>query len=363
MNSDSCPDNVTQDNIDDVKGDELTKGLATLMDSMGIESCKQFSAAGAVLSPLPPAIGALGVTGSVGCEQLNVLAQTVSAYQSAISCILNESITKSKTHLIQKNLIQISINGNFNFPIQINQTNSEDVTIMNSLSSTTEAKIQDTLSNFTKSFLDSMSKSKTGFLGSNQGQKNIQAFQDKLTQDVQQSAITKTISTLKSQLDQKNRVTIIVNGYDSLSYDINKNPAGIIINQKNYISYQAYNVLNNLLKTYFSTDEGVKLISSMKSAEESESQGIDSFLNAFLAPIIAIIVLIIGGMVLFGGGTISSVFKYIIPICIIVSIIVAIIFGMKKPPKYVIMITMIITTVLLVVLEIYTLTRNNPRMS
>lgn len=357
MSNDSCPTNVTDDKINDVKGDELVKGLATLMNSMGIQSCKQFSAAGAGFSIIPPIVAAVGATGSVGCEQLNVLAQTVSAYQSAISCILNETGTDTDVKIIQKNDITIEINGILDFPIQINQTNSENVKITNSLSNTTEAKIQDTLSNFTKSFLDSMSKSKTGFLGSNQGQKNIQAFQDKITQNVQQSAITKTIGTLKSQISQDNRSKIILNGYDPISYNINKKSAEIIINQQNYVDYQAYNVVNNLLKTYFSTDEGVKLISSMKSAEESESQGIDSFLNAFLAPIIAIIVLIIGGMVLFGGGSISSVFKYIIPICIIASIIVAIIFGLKKPPQYVVLVTMIITAVLFSVLEIYIITK------
>ena len=92
----------------------------------------------------------------------------------------------------------------------------------------------------------------------------------------------------------------------------------------------------------------------------AQAEGADSLISAFSGIIVFVIILVIGGLVVFGRGAISSVVKYILPILIFVSIILAIYFWVRS--EYTFMIFAIVALVIFIGLMIYTTFFRKPKI-
>lgn len=314
----NCPKLPPPISIDDMIKNQ-TNGLAALMNSMGITSCKHITAGG--IEFLPP--GVIGGEGSVGCEQLFVQAQAVDSCQTQVTCIINKSVSSAETSDINQNTLKLTIKDssikckNFN----INQKISNDAKILTNITQQTTDDIVASIKNMVNSLTENAEKQKTGFMGSNDGQKSINNFVSACTNGSISDNINNYVNNALTKVFNKNNENIEIN-----NSVIGCTDGDFTIDQTILNRLQAATIVNSVINDIFKTDEGNDYVQQFKQSLEQEAEGVTGIIGMLV--IVGIIILL--GVPVFLGKEVSNIMKYILPIAILGFIIAAIILGVKK---------------------------------
>jgi hypothetical protein len=343
----NCPKLPPPISIDDMIKNQ-TNGLAALMNSMGITSCKHITAGG--IEIIPP--GAIGGEGSVGCEQLFAQAQAVDSCQTQVTCIINKSVSSATTLDINQNELKLTISGstikckNFN----ITQKITNDAKILTNITQQTTDEIVASIKNMVNSMTENAEKQKTGFMASNDGQKSINNFVDACTSGSISDNINNYVNKALTKVFNENNQNIKID--NSL---IGCTDGDFTIDQTILNRIQAATIVNSVINDIFNTTEGNEYIQQFKQALEQEGEGAAGIIG--MLAIVGIIILL--GVPVFLGKEISNVMKYILPIAMLGFIIAAIILGIKKETLP--MILCIVGTVIFGGLEFVSIKNSNTK--
>ena len=302
---------------------DKTAGLAEALKQLGLQACKTVAAGGGGVSIIPPGFIAGGAAVNIGCEQVEVIGDSIAAMQNNISCIFNEVKASSSVEVSQSNKAVINIK-NFSGALHIEQRNYAGTTAISQLSQDQKAHVAAALDSSMKTFFVNLTRNKTGYLGSQQGQKVVESFQKSLSQNNITSSINKAINDFDATFSQTNYLVINIDGYDTFSAQ--KVPSTIDLTQENINKYQASQLTSSFLSNIFNTRAGADFVDEIKNKITAESEGITTFMFGG----VVLLLLILGGLALFGGQGVKQVTKYIIPIAAVAALVVAVIFGLKK---------------------------------
>lgn len=335
----------------DLSTDDLNKGTAIALQAMGIQSCKTTTAAAGGFTLIPPAAIAGGVTTSVGCEQVSAMAAAIAATQNVITCTLNTTTVENTTLITQDNFIEISYEGNVPLNLQISQINAVNIKCVSSLDAEQKVAITTALSSSMQTFFDNAQNSKTGWLSTTQGAKSIQTLKQNLTQNVINTVANEVVDSQAFSVQQNNKISLKLSTYDPITNSASSSVVNL--SQQNMIEYQAYQLVSTFYNQIFSSTEAGDFKDNFKNEATNQSEGAESIVGPLLSAGLFVFLLIGGGLVLFGGSSIQSVAKYILPLGLMAAAVGSIVFGLKK--KTAIAVALGIIAVLFGALEAYSL--------
>ena len=275
-----------------------------MMEAMGAKAgCKTdrgkggswgIAAVGGVVAGIP--MGGFGAGGSstqndvsIGCQKMQAVAQEFKLTQRNIVCALSQTCNKQVNTLYAEQLLKfdcaedIFINGNINQNMSVRMINSFN------LSQDEESYIEGQLKSTTKQVSDMLSDSKSGFLGSTDGQNQAQEIRSKVDAFDYKAVISQSINDFNNSMkagqtiDIKGRKRCIVTGD---------------INQTMQIEMLANSIINKTLKGNFKTifdtinEQDSKLV--QKSAESNNKMW-----TTLIIGIIVVLVLIVVGVILY----------------------------------------------------------------
>lgn len=344
---------------------EQDQGLATTIKALNLPPCTTVAAGGGGLSLIPPGVIGGGASVSTGCEQINVMAQDVTALQKSLTCILQDTEAGNAFTSYNNQKVTINITGNVKLGnITIVQKITSGVKMVTQVSSQSKARISAVLSQFDKSFMKSIADSQNGYLSTPQGQKNFQSVKEQFSQESDQIQIDNAIANATAIVANKQEVVININGYDPITLLSAQSSAGdISIDQTVISQYQSAVIVQSYLDGRFSTSEGQTFIHGFSNAMKEKNKGISELLSGLVNAGLVLILLVVGAFVLFGGGAIQNVLKYIIPLTIVAAVVVAVIFGLKKPPNTLIIIIASIAAAGLIAFEVLSLRKTRTALS
>lgn len=330
MNTSECnqsPSSLTTPPSESERGD----ALASVLRALGAGPCKTTSAAGGAVILEPPGFGGGAVSTAVGCDQIDVVVDSVVAAQRNLNCLVREIVQAQGVVVKTRQVITLVINNmDLVKNINIQQASNDQIVLLTYLNDTDKLNIADQLKQFNTDFFSSLQDSKTGYLHSAQGQKSISDFRKTFSQENINQVIQKTISTIEQNVDTDQEIKVEINGYDPMSVRYHELDS-INISQDSYVLIKSSQILNTFLDAVFKTDEGQTLKQDITKGMKNESKGLESIIPNIFGAGIIILAIIAGGVFIFGG----AVSKYILPISLIASVAGSIYFGLEKPPKIV----------------------------
>lgn len=269
----------------------------------------------------------------------NILSNIVDQNSNHVSSIQNITITNGKHGQI--------LCDNFN----VTQTTKANANVL----ATLDAKqLSDIANQLTASIANDVEKSiQQANKDLNLGQVNVSKDSTSLTQILTNNIQTNVQNSIKNSVDTSastnQQITFINNGILKSANQCN-------FSQNGGASLVSSNIVTSLMDTLNNNSVASDILDKYKFQESQTNAGIN------LAMIFGFIfILVIGGLVLFGGGTVSSVMKYIIPISMVVALIVGIIYGIKK--EYVVSVICGVAVAVLGGLEVMTLKKDSPSKS
>ena len=332
---------------------DMPEATAALLKAMGAATCKTTSAAAGGISIIPPFAVGGAVATSIGCEQLHLLVSKVQTFQQIVTCVLHRASQSSSARIIATN--DVTITGPLVGKLTINQDIHSTVQVMTQLTANDQLEITSHVDSFVKEFAEALQSSKTELVSNPQGQKDVEALSNQITQSEVQTQIVENIQKVSLDFIAGNKITINLTGYDGITADkTNVKNNEIVINQDIVINYAAQLYLDAALNAIFDLQEAQQLVEDIKAEQKNESKGLSDLVSKLTFGGILIFVVIAAAFVLFGGGVIQNIFKYLIPILIVATVVVAVIFGIKK--NYLVMGVAIGGTAVLSGLEVYTVT-------
>ena len=323
--NDSCPVNW---NANDGKSTlDMPDATASLLKAMGARTCSQGSLSGGAVV-FPAGAGAFSGSYNIGCEQINLIVSKIQTFQEAIACVLTKTEVSSEDSIAIVNEVSIQISGVQHVKITTAQVAGANVVFFQKLTASAKAQIADHTKAFIEEFASALQNSKTELSSNPQGQKNVEDFSKKITERDVQESITENVVNMSFKGVSKNKVDIIINGYDT--YSVSTDSAVIDITQDNVFNYQAQQVVNTALDQMFSTDQGTAVKDEIRAEQQSVAWGLGSLVSKLTLAGIGLFLAIAGGLVLFGGGVVQSTMKYIVPLAMVALLVVAVVFGLKK---------------------------------
>jgi hypothetical protein len=330
----------------------MPSAAAALLKAMGVGPCKQGSIAGGGIVLVPPAAIAVAGSINIGCEQIQVLTSKIQTFQEVVTCIMNRVAATSDAKVISSKSVELTFAGSLDrSKIHIVQKDDVLVRVVQSLTSDDKSQLSDKMNEFVDVFSKALQDSKTQLISNPQGQKNIQTLSESLSQSDVRTQLNETISKLTFDYVGTDTVKITITGSDGISA-LNSD---IVINQDTILNYQAQQIVTSVLDSIFNTKEGQKVKADIEAQQKSEAKGISEVLGnlGFLA-----MILIIGALLLFGGGAVITVLKYLIPIAAAVCVGIGVYLGIKH--EYVVMGVAFGAAVILAVFEFFSLKKEVP---
>ena len=178
---------------------------AAMLEALGVESCKNITAAGVSLFPL----GGVGMTSAIGCEKIAVSSSIISQTSDILNCKMTD-VTQSKSlSATSKTKIKINV-ADSSFGQDLNITTETTVEIINETAFTQSKRTEMAV------LLDTMIESiktvtqdevKKG-LGSSDGQKVVSEFNANIDNSVSQIDTDKIVQTSLTKFMSDTEVSI-----------------------------------------------------------------------------------------------------------------------------------------------------------
>ena len=308
---------------------DAATGTAIALKGLGLQPCTTTSVAGGGVSIIPPIAVAVGGTSSSGCEQISVISNSIGIAQNQVTCILNSTTAAQTTAIQQSNSITVNVTG-VNALITISQTNQAAVNATATLTAQQKSSIGSALTNSATSLISDLQNVKSGYLSAPNSQKAVATLSTFLQSNQVQQLVDQAIADNTFSLLQNNNITINITGADYFS--ATSQPYSTVnLTQQNVASYQASLIVGSFYDQLFKTDAASALKSVVQTNQTSTAEGVD--IGALFSPLIITMVLIAAAVLaflVFGGSSINTVLKYIIPITIVAAVIVAVVYAVKK---------------------------------
>ena len=257
-----------------------------------------------------------------GCEELQLLAQSYKKYTELATCIANNSEHTSTVDTSVYNTLNITASHSDIKCTTLDISQISDVKIISVSEMTTNEK--NDIANTVKEFLDSIinisQDAKTGIGATPQGQQTITQLKtqinNKIDTIISNSIVDKALNITKSA----NTITINLD-YSTLSGDACK------VNQNTIVDLSIKNLFATAIANAVKNTNITKVINNYTATQKSESEGIGGLLG-FLPLLIIGAFVIIPVILFFMFG--SSILKYILPIVLLASIIMCVIFSIQN---------------------------------
>ena len=314
-NSELCKKNATQPTTE-----EIQDNVPNILQMMGVESCKSAAAAGG--SVFCGCAG--GAKLDIGCEQISVISSKYLQTKNISMCILNSVSNDIQGSVVANNKVYIKLTDYAQMKCENGLTVDQSINVrfVNVNSVTTEVKndLVAQIQDFIKNTMQTLQDSKTGYLATPQGQKSVQDALTQVNSNIESVINNTTVTSILSSVFGENEVTIEVGGHAVLE------GSKCNITQDSIIDFAVQNMIQSAMTNVLNLSSMTSLINDMKNDQENKATGLDGLMNSM----IIIIVLVLCGLALFGGASISSVMKYIIPLSVVVSLVFAIYFGINS---------------------------------
>lgn len=296
---------------------EIQDNIPNMLQMMGAKACT--TAAGGLISWE----GAGGFSYTTGCEQISIISQKYLKATNIVTCILNSVKQTVNSRAISTNQIKIKLNNSkmtCDKGLILTQTAYIDLVDMSQVKTQIKNNIINQIKDMINQTMKTFQDSHTDFMSTSQGQKSIQKALDSIKNNMNTYINTDIVTDILHKVSNKNQITIDLNNSTLTGEQC-------IIKQGSILKLTAQNLFSTAISNAIQNSDFTQFTSDLENYQKSAATGLGSILSSAA---IIFILLLVGGFVIFGGGAVSSIFKYIIPILLIVSIVVAIIFGKNK---------------------------------
>lgn len=279
--------------------------LQEIMRMLEVNKCNSGSGGGVSLVPM--AIG--GMTLQSGCDALQLMNQVFKSSVKLVSCTLNSVSNCSKTQITSNNAVNITAIRSTIPGVSIKQNTVIKAITATQFTNAITTQINDTIMTQLKTMVTMMQDNKSGFAAKQSDQKQIENIQTEINSSDFKTSLSDSINTIQQSLKSNQSI--------NLTFTDTVLTKPIVIDQETYISLLATSFVSTSFKTFLSNSVVSEFFNSWKASQTADDAGIP-----FLSMGIMIFVIIIGGLIMFGGGIIKSIMKYVVPI-IVISLIIA----------------------------------------
>lgn len=264
-------------------------GLATLMQSMGIQSCKTVTAAGAIL--FPP--GAVGASTSIGCEQIAAIAGAIDSSQKVFQCAFtNQQASKSLTTNQILNVNIEIVDSILKCDLIVEQISNVAVMNYSEFDTQIQAQFTSTIQTTIQQLVDSIQKqTKEGLFTAADGQKTVQMMQQKLDLLVAQQSFVNIVKNVLEQYSHVGNVNIKISGSQLLGATNNEpNKPCFKATQNFLMQVISQTVLQDSLSLVFDSEMQLQMLQTLKNAQSTDVKG---FTFPDFSGIVVVIILIV----------------------------------------------------------------------
>jgi hypothetical protein len=259
-----------------------------------------------------------------GCESIGIIAANFAQLQDVTNCLMNKVNMKAANgvYISQVNSVVIEEGGSLKCKT-FNQDNKLEGVI--GMKTEMSADIKNCISDMMKvslaNSMKNMQEDKSGYGATPKGERVYQDIGTNLQKYIQSEAINEVMETVLNTVKANQKNQLVIGKGASMTVEEACNQTNDML-----IKVQISTLMSTAIQNMFETQELTEFKNQMEEDQKSQAAGMDSIFGlAFLLPI-----LIIGGTVLFGGAEVNNVMKYIVPIGLVITIILAIVFAMRK---------------------------------
>ena len=197
----------------ELEGDQLTEEdvksrVPEILANLGIGECRSFTGGGFSLASLGWSVGA----GSVGCEQIQVLASTLLMQTRVQMCTLNTIVQEKDEQTSIKSNIDVAVlegskydcKGGIRFANKVRIKKIDKTAFSSAMSSAMSAEILQTI---VESFQQQQSQ-ETGFLATSAGQKLISDVLTAINTDIMLQTINCSIQRIFDKIDVESNIRL-----------------------------------------------------------------------------------------------------------------------------------------------------------
>lgn len=235
---------------------------AGVIQAMGIQACNTSNYNASASASISTLIGSgaatfqVNHTATVGCENLNVIADNYKNTQNNITCILNQSKSIMKSTTAALNQIQISASGEgsqltINCPQQLQFKQGINVTSITQFTASDQdtAAISSEVKSLAQSTANILNKDASGLGADTHGSKNISQMLQNIQQANLSEQIKQAIKDVSISTNGTNMIKIESSGKNSKVFIGGSN---CVINQDIVLNLVSTMIMNNVMSSTFS---------------------------------------------------------------------------------------------------------------
>ena len=272
---------------------------AQIAAAMGVQSCKTsaFSAQAEIDAFITSASMSVSGSSAVGCEEIQIMANSYHQSQKNISCTIKQSITDSTTSVT--NLQRVRIEAGKDLITEctdftIDQNAEIKLISLTQLTQQQISDIQKAVKTTAEDIVKAAQESKSGFGATPQGQKFVSDAKTKIeSQDFNQN-VAQSINKITTSVESAQEIKLTAGG------NIVLRGANCKLSQNAIIDVMASSILNDSLGNIFNDLTEITKKTDTSSSQESQNEGMP---NLFQGKWLKYLLLGIALIVLFGGAS------------------------------------------------------------
>ena len=270
---------------------------AQIAAAMGVQSCNTSttSVQGELDFFLSSASMNVNTSSAVGCEQIQIMANSYHQAQKNISCTIKQSITESTASLT--NLQKVSIEAGKDLITECTEFSIDQNAVIKliSLTQMTQQQISDiqkSVKTTAEDIVKSVQDSKTGFGATPQGQKFVSDAKTNIESEDFNQNVSQSINKITTSVESAQEIKIKAGG------NIVLRGGNCKLSQNAIIDVMATSILNDSLGNIFSDLTEITKKSETSSQQKAVNEGMP---NLFQGKWIKYLMMGIAVIVLFGG--------------------------------------------------------------
>lgn len=259
-----------------------------------------------------------------GCESIGIISANFAQLQDVTTCLMNkvDMTAANGVYISQVNSVVIEEGGSLNCKT-FNQDNKLEGVI--GMQTQMSADIKNCISDMMKvslaNSMKNMQEDKSGYGATPKGERVYQDLSTSLQSYIKSEDINEVMEKVLNKVSVNQENQLIIGKGAIMTVDEACNQTNDMM-----IKVQISTLMSTAIQNMFETQDLSEFKNQMEEDQKSQAEGMDAIFGlGFLLPI-----LIIGGIVLFGGAEVNNVMKYIVPIGLVITIILAIVFAMRK---------------------------------
>jgi hypothetical protein len=277
--------------------EELGSSAAKICQDMGIQSCSTsaFSAHAEVDAFLASASLTVSGSSTVGCEQVQIMANSYHQSQQKITCVIKQTSTDNSTSVSGINKIKINAGKDFipECNLEIDQKLKITLVSLAQMSQEQKNEIANAVKTTTNDIINSLQDSKSGFGATPQGQKYISDSKTSIDNIDFTENVTQTINKITTNVEGGNIIEINAGGNIILRGKDCK------ITQDSVIEVMATSILSDSLTNIFSSMTEMTKKTETTIQQKAVNEGVPDPTSGKALKYVAIAIVLI---VLLGGG-------------------------------------------------------------